>query len=144
MDDGRKTKLRARSASTGADMAQVEVGELREAPVEPGAEFIAAAEALAIAPVLELVESPKPDQEPAAEQPPVADQWPATVAVTNHSRICIVEPVTGAMVGPACTRDVVLVNPSHARQVIANIKATLRINSISANEVTFAGLPSGV
>jgi hypothetical protein len=145
MDDGRKSKQRARQLGPAVDEMPTEPDALEPAAAVGDADH--AAEAPAEAPLA----APEPAAEPdhaAADAGGVeldeAAQWPATITVTNHSRIAIVEPITGALIAPACSRGVTVANPSHCRQVIANMKAILRTNHISAGEVIFAGVPTGV
>ncbi|MEY2875836.1 MAG: hypothetical protein RLZZ373_3207 [Pseudomonadota bacterium] len=147
MDDGRKQKQRARQLGPAADMQPTEPDalELATAGDEVGRVDTSTADA---PPAPEPAAVPDPVVVPADGAAPTADEaaaeWPVTITVTNHSRIAIVEPITGALIAPACSRGVTVASPSHCRQVIANIKAILRTNQISAGEVIFAGIPTGV
>jgi hypothetical protein len=147
MDDGRKSKQRARQLGPAADTQTTEPDALEPATAGDAVEPVAepAADAL---PATEPAAEPDPVVTPADGAAPAAieaaAEWPVTITVTNHSRIAIVEPITGAIIAPACSRGVMVANPAHCRQVVANMKAILRTNQISAGEVVFAGIPTGV
>lgn len=138
MEDGRKT-LKGRARSVESEAASAAPDETEAAPAVQAEDVAARPVATPAAAVVAVVAEVAPDVGLAPEP-----AWPAAVTITNHSRITIVEQSTGALISPASSRVVTLQSQPHARQVIANIKAILRINHISAAEVSFDGLPSGV